>query len=166
MKKLLSIGVVLITVGIFSCQKDKIIANNATTKASGSITTDQTLNVRTVPYVWYINSFFVNGENITWRFADFTFDIQAPQLMTGTYNIVAVFGGNKYNGNWDKLSLDQVTIRFPDLSTSPQSDILYILNYLNNVWVLKDNQTYDLSLRTNGMLLSFHTNGDTWPPNK
>jgi hypothetical protein len=166
MKKLLSIGVALIMISLLSCQKDKGIVNNATTKATSTGVTDQTPNIKTVSFVWHINSFFSNGEDITSRFADYAFDIQAPQLMTGVYNIVAVLGGNRYIGDWEKASYNNVIIRFPDPSSLPQSDVLLTLNLLNNVWTLKNNQIFDLGLQTNTMRLSFHTNGEIWPPNE
>ena len=166
MKSLISIAAALTIIILFSCQKDKNLSNNATAKATSVGTMDQIPNIKTASFVWHISSFVSYGEDITSKFADYSFDIQAPQLMTGVYNIVAVIGGNRYTGVWEKTSYDQVTILFPDPATLPQSDVLYNLNLLNSVWTLTNNEVYDITMQTKRMTISFHTNGDTWPTNE
>ena len=160
MKKLLLLAIALLTIGIFSCQKDKNIANNAARISPKSILTDNDNlpNIRTGFYVWTISSFVVNGNDMTTQLADYKFDIQAPPSMTGMYTIVAVNGSNTYYGKWYRISYGEVIINFP--TNVP------VLSQLNDDWALTNNQQHDLVMQTSTKTLSFHTDGEIWPNNK
>ena len=158
MKQLLFILVAGMTIISFSCKKESTNpATNAqdltSTGPSGGPTGGP--SVRTVPYIWTVNSLMVNGSDMTAQLAGYRFDIQAPPLMTGSYTIVAVNGTATYYGKWNKVSYGEVIINFP-------SDVPG-LNLLNDDWTLTNNQTYDISMQTSSKSLLFHTNGDTWP---
>lgn len=164
MKKLLLLtAIALLTISIFSCQKDKSITNSSATVSGKSQTgSDNSPNIRTVPYIWTISSFVANGVDMTSQFANYKFDIRSAQLMIGNGEIIAVNGENTYSGNWNRLSYSEVVIKFPSYSVSD----IFILNQLNDDWTLTNNESYDLSLQTNAKTLSFHTDGQVWPPTK
>ena len=157
MKKLLFLTAAGLTVVLFSCKKDTSAINNSNTVNSSTNMSGTTTSpgVKTVPYIWAINSFVVNGTDVSGQFANYRFDIQAPQLMTGNYTIVAVNGSTSYYGKWDRVSYSEVIISF----SADGSD----LSLLNGDWTLTNNQQYDIAMQTGTKSLSFHTNGETWP---
>ena len=152
MKKLF-ILITGLTIICFSCKKET--SNLSSTSSQNTMTGPGGPNVRTAFYVWRINSFIVNGNDITTQLADYKFDIQAPQLMTGVYTIVAVNNSNTYYGKWNKVSYGEVIISFPAN--------ISVLSQLNDDWALTNNQQYDLAMQTSTKTLSFHTDGEIWP---
>jgi hypothetical protein len=92
---------------------------------------------------------------MTGQLADYKFDIQAPQLMTGVYTIVAVSSTGTVYGKWNRVSYGEVIIGFPSTNDA--------LSLLNGDWTLTNNQQYDIAMQTSSKSLAFHTNGDTWP---
>ena len=151
-------AIALLTTGIFSCQKDKSGVNNASTISGKSLTgNDISPTVKSVPYVWKINLFMLNGNDMTTQFADYKFDIRAPQLMTGDYIIAVVSGSNIYYGKWNRATYGEVIINFG-------SDVPSPLSLLNDTWTLTNNQQYDIAMQTSTKTMSFHTDGETWPP--
>jgi hypothetical protein len=162
MKKLLLLTVIaLLTIGIFSCQKDKSLVNNSAIISGKSLMgNDISPNVRSVPYIWTISSFVANGVDMTSQFSNYKFDIRTAPLMIGSGEIIAVNGGNTYSGKWDRVTYGEVVIQFPLVS-----DVI-ILSQLSDDWTLTNNGSYDLSLQTNAKILSFHTDGQIWPPTK
>ena len=115
--------------------------------------------VRTISYVWKINSFVVNGSDLTSQFADYRFDIRAPQLMIEDGEIVAVNGSNTYRGTWKRVSYNEVVINFPN----PTLDGSFVLSQLNDDWTITNNVEHDIAMQTSAKMLSFHNNGEVWP---
>lgn len=155
MKKLFILIAGLITI-CFSCKKET--SNLDPTSSQNMMPGSGGPNVRTAFYVWRINSFIVNGNDLTTELADYKFDIQAPQLMTGVYTIVAVNSSNTYYGKWNRVSYGEVIINFP--TNVP------VLSQLNDDWTLTNNQQYDVAMQSSAKTLSFHANGETWPSDK
>jgi hypothetical protein len=154
MKKLLFILVTGVSLLTFSCKKEAI-QQNAT--AQGGMTTGGSgPAVKTTPYVWKINSFVSGGMDMTAQFANFEFDIRAPQLMIADGEILAVSGGTTYHGKWHRVDYDEVVITFP---VDPSS----VLNQLNADWTLTNNLEHDIAMQSGSKMLSFHNDGETWP---
>ena len=161
MKQILFILVGGITIISFSCRKESTNLDStaqAYTSTGPSGGPSGGPNVRTVPYIWTVNSLMVNGSDMTGQLADYRFDIQAPQLMTGIYTILAVSSTGTVYGKWNRVTYGEVIITFPS-STD-------VLSLLNGDWTLTNNQLYDITMQTSSKSLAFHTNGDTWPPTK
>jgi len=92
---------------------------------------------------------------MTAQLAGWSFDIQAPQLSTGSYTIVAVNGSTTIYGKWNRVTYGEVIINFPSDATA--------LSLLNDDWTLTNNQQYDIAMQTSSKSLAFHTNGEIWP---
>ena len=158
MKQLLFILVGGMTILSFSCKKESsnldstAQANTGTGQAGGPSVGP---NIRTVPYIWAVNSLVVNGSDMTSQLADYKFDIQASQTMTGVYTIVAISSTGSVNGKWNRVAYGEVIIAFPSTNDA--------LSQLNGDWTLTNNQQYDIAMQTSSKSLAFHTNGDTWP---
>lgn len=158
MKQLLFILVGGMTILTFSCKKE---STNPASNAQDFISTGPTggptggPSVKTVAYIWTVNSLIVNGSDMTSQLSGYRFDIQAPPLMTGSYTIVAVGSAGTYYGKWNRVSYGEVIINFPP-------DVAG-LNLLNDDWTLTNNQTYDIAMQTSSKSLAFHTTGETWP---
>lgn len=152
MKKLFVVIIGLMIV-FFSCNKEtgNLNPNSSQNMLTGS---GNGPNVRTVPYVWKINSLVVNGTDMTAQLAGYSFDIRAPQLSTGIYTIVAVNGTNSFYGKWNRVTYGEVIIGFFSANDA--------LNLLSGDWTLTNNQQSDITMQTSGKSLSFHTNGETW----
>lgn len=161
MKQLLFILVGGMTIISFSCKKESTNLDSTaqaytSTGPSGGPSGGST--VRTAAYIWAVNSLVVNGSDMTGQLADYKFDIQAPQLMTGVYTIVAVGSTGKVYGKWNRVTYGEVVITFPSDNDA--------LTLLNGDWTLTTNQQYDIAMQTSSKSLAFHTNGDIWPPDK
>ena len=159
MKQLLFILVGGITIISFSCKKESTNFDStaqAYTSTGPSGGSSGGPSIRTEAYIWTVNSLVVNGSDMTGQLANYRFDIQAPQLMTGVYTIVAVNGANSYYGKWNRVSYGEVIITFPSSTDA--------LGLLNGDWTLTNNQQYDIAMQTSSKSLAFHTNGETWPP--
>ena len=159
MKQILFILVGGITIISFSCKKESTnLDSTAQAYTSTGSGPSGGPNVRTVSNIWTVNSLTVNGNDMTGQLADYKFDIQAPQLMTGVYTIVAVGSTGTYYGKWNRVSYGEVIITFPSSTDA--------LSLLNGDWTLTNNQQYDIAMQTSSKSLAFHTNGDTWPSDK
>ena len=159
MKKLFVL-ITSLTILFFSCKKE---TSNLNPTSSKNMMTGPGggPNVKTVPYVWKINSFVVNGNDMTSQLADYRFDIQTPQLMTGVYSIVAVSSTGTFYGKWNRVSYGEVIINFANFSSDAS-----VPGLLTDDWTLSNNQSYDIAMQTGTKSLSFHTNGETWPSNE
>ena len=154
MKKLFFLLAAGITIVTFSCKKESTelvspAQEGATTGGGGPA-------VRTIPYIWNINSFVVNGTDMTAQLAGYQFDIRAARLMIENGEIIAVNGTNTYRGKWNRVAYNEVAINFP-------LDAPAILSQLNDDWILTNNQEHDMAMQTNSKMLSFHNDGETWP---
>jgi hypothetical protein len=155
MKKLLFLLAAGITIGTFSCKKEAI-QPNSTGQSDAGAAGGGGPTTKTVPYIWKINSFVVNGTDMTAQFADYRFDIRAPQLMIENGIIVAVSGSGTYNGKWNRVAYNEVVITYP---VDPSN----ILSQLNDDWILTNNLEHDIAMQTSSKKMSFHNDGETWP---
>ena len=154
MKKLLFILAAGITLVTFSCKKESSDLDSAPPK--DTVTGGGGATVRTIPYIWSINSFVANGNDMTAQLAGYQFDIRAARLMVENGEIIAVNGGISYRGKWNRVAYNEVIISFP-------VDAPSILSQLNDDWIITNNLEHDIAMQTSSKTLSFHNDGETWP---